>query len=328
MVKKIIIIILIIFVGWFVWQRYNNKDENAGVDSYIVERDNVVETISVSGELVPVEYANLSFAAPALVEWIGVDVGDTVEEGQVLVKLDRDAIYAEIASARIDVEKAVSVEQQARRKWDRYKPEERERMKKDVEQAKARLYRSQTQVSNVTLVSPINGVVTQKNVRIGEIASGTVMRVIDESDMEIEVLISETDAAKMHEGQRAFAVFDAYNDEEFKVNIVSIDPEAVKIQDVTYYKVDFVLTERVGKKILSGMSVDVDVVVASEDNVLTAPLRFIRHDNEGDFVYVSGAGGGYERKYVQTGIESDDGDVEIVSGVNDGEAIYAVYEDE
>ncbi len=327
-VKIISIVAVVFFAVWFVWQRFVNDDSDAEVDSYVVGSSSVVETVSASGEVTPVNYANLSFVAPALVKSVSVDVGDNVKEGDVLIVLDRNSVISQIQSARIDVEKAEAAEQLARRHWDDYKPEERERIKKDVEQARTRLYGVQSQFKNTEIVSPIDGIVTQRNVRIGEVAQGVVMRVIDESDMEIEILMSETDATKMNKDQRAFAVFDAYNDEQFDVDILSIDPEAVRVQDVTYYNTTFALPNNIDKNILSGMSVDVDVVVNQKDNVLTIPLRFVRSDDVGEYVYIKSIDEQYKKQYITTGVEGDDGDVEIVTGLVDDEIIYDVDDED
>lgn len=327
-VKIISIVVVVFFVVWFVWQWFVNDGSDAEVDSYVVGSSSVVETVSASGDVTPVNYANLSFVAPALVKSVSVDVGDNVREGDVLIVLDRNSVISQIQSARIDVEKAEAAEQLARRHWDDYKPEEREHIKKDVEQARTRLYGAQSQFKNTEIVSPIDGIVTQRNVRIGEVAQGVVMRVIDEGDMEIEILMSETDATKMNKDQRAFAVFDAYNDEQFDVDILSIDPEAVRVQDVTYYNTTFALPNNIDKNILSGMSVDVDVVVNQKDNVLTIPLRFVRSDDTGEYVYIRNADEQYEKQYIVMGIEGDDGDVEIVSGLDDGSVIYDIDDED
>ncbi len=327
-IKILVILLLIAFVVWFVWQRYSKKDKTGEIDSYTASHSDIIETVSASGNVTPVEYANLSFVAPARVEKINVEIGDTVKKGQKLIIIDRDSLYSEIKSARIDVEKAQAREKLARRKWDDLKPEEREQILKDVEQSRTRLYGVQTQLKNTEIVSPIDGIVTQKNVRVGEVAQGTVMRVINDNDMDIEVLMSETDAAKMHKGQDAFATFDAYNDDKLSVNILSIEPEATKIQDVTYYKIKFSLPTGMDKKILSGMSVDVDVVVNKKDDILTVPLRFVRKDDAGEYVYIKNANGKYQKQYVETGIKGDDGDVEIASGLSEGTVVYAVSEDD
>jgi len=326
--KTIIVVMLILFAGWFVWQRYAQKDKGDDVDTYIVSYSDIIETISASGDVTPVEYANLSFSVPARVEKINAVIGDKVKEGQKLIIIDRDSIYAEIQFAKIDVQKAEASERLARRKWDDLKPEEKEQIIKNVEQARTRLYGVQSQLQNTEVVSPIDGIITQNNVRVGEIAQGIVMRVIDDSDMDIEVLMSETDAAKMHKGQDAYAVFDAYNDEQFPVNIISIDPEAIKIQDVTYYKIKFTLPQNMNEKILSGMSVDVDVVVNKKDNALTVPLRFVRKDDVGEYVYVMDMSNIYQKQYVTTGVEGDDGDVEIIKGIDESMVIYAIKEED
>jgi len=325
-VKIISIIAVIFFVAWFAWQRFVSKNSDSDIDSYVIGSDDVIETVSASGEVTPANYANLSFVVPALVKSVNVDVGDSVKEGQVLMVIDRNSIIAEIQSARIDVEKAEAAEQLARRHWDRYKPEEKERIKKDVEQARTRLFGAQSQFKNTEIVSPIDGIVTQKNARVGEVAQGIVMRVIDESDMEIKILMSETDVAKMNKKQKAFAVFDAYNDEQFDVDILSIDPEAVRVQDVTYYNTTFALPKNIDKNILSGMSVDVDVVVNKREGVLTVPLRFVRSDDGGDYVYTKSEDKKepYKKQYITIGIEGDDGNVEIISGLDDGEIVYDV----
>ncbi len=325
--KIIIVLVAVGFVGWFIWQRYAQKDKNEDVDKYTVSHSNIIETVSASGDVVPMEYANLSFAVPARVEQIKVDVGDEVKEGQKLIVIDRDSLYAEIQSARIDVQKAEASERLARRKWDDYKPEEKEKIIKDVEQARSRLYGAQSQLQNTEVVSPIDGIITQKNVRVGEVAQGIVMRVINKDNMDIEVLMSETDATKMHKGQDAYAIFDAYSDEQFPVSIISIDPEATKIQDVTYYKIKFTLPQDMQEKILSGMSVDVDVVVNQKDNVLIVPLRFVRKDDAGEYVYIMN-GNEYKKQYITTGVEGDDGDVEIVDGIEEDVIVYAVRDED
>jgi HlyD family secretion protein len=326
--KIFFVIVIIAFVGWFIWQRYAKNNKSGDVDTYTVGYSDIMETISASGDVTPIKYANLSFNAPARVEKINAEIGDTVKKGEKLIIIDRDSIFAEIQSAKIDVQKAEASERLARRKWDNLKPEEKEQIIKNVEQARTRLYGAQSQIQNTEIVSPIDGIVTQKNVRVGEVAQGVVMRVIDESDMDIEVLMSETDAAKMHEGQDAYATFDAYNDKQLPVNIVSIDPEATKIQDVTYYKIKFTLPSDIDEKILSGMSVDVDVVVNKKDNVLTVPLRFVRKDDTGEYVYTMDENGTYQKRYVTTGVEGDDGDVEILKGLDENVIIYAVKEDD
>lgn len=324
-IKKIIIICIVGFIIFFVWQRFGNKDKNDQNESLIVSMGTVMETVSDSGEIQPVTYANLSFVTPTMIEWVGVDIGDHVTEGQELIRIDRDQLAAQIQAARIDVEKAISRETLARRKWDDYKPEEQYQIKKDVEQAQALLAATQSQWSKTELTSPIDGIITQQDARVGEITSGRVMRVIDPNDLHIESFMSESDVVQMYVGQQAHITFDAFDDEVFTAKITQIDPEAVVLQDVTYYRILLDL-DNTDERVRSGMSVDVDIIVQEKNDVVTVPLRFIRTDDAGTYVNVA-ADDGYEKKYVTLGVEGDEGNVEIVNGVSVGQKIYAIYDD-
>ena len=323
--KNIIIILVVSFVVFFLWQRFSGVSDDDAIESIEVVRGSVMELVSDSGDVHPEKYANLSFEIPTIIEWIGVDVGDEVEEGQELMRIDRDQLSAQIHAAQVDVDKAVAAEQLARRNWDDLKPEEREQYRKNTEQARAMLYATQSQWSKTELVSPIAGIVTQQEARVGEVAQGTVIRVIDPHDLHIESLMSESDVVRMHVGQEAKIVFDAFDDEVFTASITKIDPEATILQDVTYYKVSLEL-DIIDDRVRSGMGVDVDIVVEQEDDVLNIPLRFVRTDNKGSYVYIKD-GEEHVKRYITIGLEGDEGNVEIVEGLVEGQKVFAIYED-
>lgn len=325
-IKNGIIVLIVGFVVFFLWQRFNGKNKGSENESLTVSRSTVMETVSDSGEIQPVTYANLSFEIPTAIEWVGVDIGDTVTEGQELIRIDRNQLAAQIQTARIDVEKAIAAEDLARRKWDDLKPEEKYRIKKDSEQARSRLSATQAQWSKTTLTSPIDGIVAQQNARVGEIASGVVIRIIDPNDLHIEALMSESDVIRMFVGQEAQITFDAFDDEIFMAKITQIDPEAVMLQDVTYYRILLDL-DHVDERVRSGMSVDVDIIVEQKNDVLAVPLRFIRSDDQGSYVFVA-SGEEYIKKYVTLGIEGDDGNVEVIDGLIEGQEIFVIYDDE
>ncbi|PID52002.1 MAG: hypothetical protein CR972_04390 [Candidatus Moraniibacteriota bacterium] len=324
--KTIIIVIILLFVGVFVWQRFAGKSDKDVADVYRVSRGTVSEMVSDSGDVRPEKYANLSFEVPTVITSVDVAVGDTVTEGQKLITIDRNQLGAQIHAARVEVEQAVAREQLARRHWDALKPEEKEQYRKDVERARAMLRATQSQWSKTVLRAPMDGIVTQQEARVGEIAQGVVVRVIDPRDLHIESLMSESDVVRMHVGQEAQITFDAFDNETFIAHITQIDPEAVTLQDVTYYKVTLVMDKN-DDRVRSGMGVDVDIVVAQKEHVLHVPLRFIRTDDDGAFVYVQ-SGEGYTKKYITTGLEGDAGNVEVVDGLTEGEEIFAIYEQE
>ncbi len=322
--KRILIAIVVLFVAFFVWQRYFKTKTNDANESTVVKRETVIESVSDSGKMQPVTFANLSFEVPTTIAWVGAEIGDHVQKDQILIKIDRNQLSAQIFAAKLDVEKAIAQEQLARRKWDDYKPEEREQFIMGTEHARALLSATQSQWKKTELVSPIEGIVTQQDARVAEIASGTVIRIIDPNKMQIEALMSESDITYLHLDQKARITFDAFNDEVFDARITQIDPESTVLQDVTYYRTILTL-EKPDERMRSGMSVDVDIIIQQKENVLTVPLRFVRSDDMGDYVFIK-KGEVFEKQYVSTGVEGDNGNVEILKGLVEGQEIFAIYE--
>ncbi len=329
-IKKIIIAILVIFfVGFFFWQRSAKKSKEA-IESIKVTRGDVQEVVSDSGELVPEEYADLFLNTGMRVKWIGVEVGDRVKKGQELLKVDQRQLAAEISMAKKDLADAISQEQLARRHWDDLKPEQRQQYRHAVERARSALSAVQSQWAYSKLISPLDGIVTQQNGRIGmagtAVANKPVIRIINPDKLHIEVLMSESDVVRMEVGEKAEITFDAFDDEKFEAKITRIDPEAETLQDVTYYNVVLELDKK-DQRFRSGMNVDVDIVVAEEKNVLQIPLRFVRKDDQGTYVYVRKEPG-FAKKYITTGLEGDNGSVEVVSGLSESEEVFYLSDEE
>lgn len=342
--KKIIWGIIILITVGFIWQKYFRSSGEEEAESFIVKKGSVEKTLSVSGNIEPKEYVDLSFELPALVSWVEIKVGDKVEKGQILMRLDKSSLVANVREAEIAVEQAIESEKLARRKWDDYKPEEREKIKKTVEQTKFKLSAVRSQLYKGTLISPIDGIVTKLDVRKGELAQGVVVRIIsEEQGFEVEAFVSEADVVELFENQKAEVTLDALgSDEKFSAKVSHIDPEAMNIQDVVYFRTLFEL-EEIDERIRSGMTVDIDILVSKEENVNVIPLRFIRRDDDGSYVFVKSKDveekfsffgkkdiveNGAEKRYIKTGIESDDGLMEILDGVDEGEEIVLIYEEE
>lgn len=340
------LILVIIYFSFF------SKDEKDNTEIFLVKKGSVEKTLSVSGNYQPKNYVDLSFETPTLISWVGVKVGDEVKKGQVLAKIDRNSLVANMNEAQTSLEKAIEAEKLARRKWDDYKPEERSQIKKTVDEARFRLDSIKAQLSKGVLISPMDGVVTKQEARQGEVAQGVVTRIIGENNFEVEAEISEADVINIHEGQDAKVTFDALGTElQFSAKIKHIDPEAIPNRDVVDFKTTFEIVDKVDDSVRPGMTADIDILVAKKDNVDILPLRFVKRDDDGSYVFIqtkparclkitlsvgdaqnskclfNTSEAEVEKKYVKTGVESDDGNIEILSGVEEGDEVFLVYED-
>jgi HlyD family secretion protein len=81
--KKIIIwvlVLLLLGLGGFLYSR--NKQSKTNYTTSKVERGDLSQTVSVTGEIMPTEEVKLAFKASGIVEEVFVDVGDKVSQGQ------------------------------------------------------------------------------------------------------------------------------------------------------------------------------------------------------------------------------------------------------
>lgn len=338
--KKVIWGIIILVVVGFVWYKISSSKKDDGTEIFVVKKGVVEKTLSVNGKLEPKNSVDLSFETPTLISWVGVKIGDEVKKGQVLAKIDKNSVWANVKEAQISLEKAIESEKLARRKWDLYKPEEKAQFKKMVEEVRYRLESVQAQLGKGNLVAPIDGIITKQEAKKGEVAQGMVVRIMGKEGMEIKAEVSESDIVELYEGQKSEVTFDALgSDRKFPAKIKQIYPEAITIQDVVYFETIFEL-EKIEDSIKPGMTADIDVLVIKKENVLVAPLRFIKRDDNGSYVFVKKFQEEQnffqstfakkemesEKRYIQTGIESDDGLMEVLNGVEEGEEIVLVYE--
>ena len=196
-----------------------------------------------------------------------------------------------------------------------------------IKQAQAALDLSRNQLGDNILYAPIDGIITASNYEVGEQIASTAASVADpvfallgKGDFEIEVDISESDIAKISLDQEVLVTLDAFtSDDVFKGRVTHIDPAETVIQDVVYYKVK-VMFDSKNKQVKSGMSADVDILTAKKVNVLVVPQRAVSESNGTKTVKVL-KGSQVEERPVQIGLRGDEGLIEVVSGLVEGEEV-------
>lgn len=195
-----------------------------------------------------------------------------------------------------------------------------------IKKAQALLDNIRDAIGKTILKSPIEGIVTQIEYEIGERPTSTkpVITLLAESDLEIEVDISESDINKIHLNNPVSITLDAFgNDVKFTGKVVSIEPAETIIQDVIYYKIkiQFVKDEAMQTQIKPGMSADTTITTVSKKDVLSVPSRAVIDKNgDGKFIRILENNELIEIP-IETGLHADDGLIEIISGLENGDEI-------
>ncbi len=292
-------------------------------ESETVRMGDVAETISVTGDVVPTGYADLSFQQVGTITKVFVTDGEMVKKGDVLATLDSPTVNAQIHEAQVALETAIQNETLARRNWDSLKPEQREATKLATEQARASLGTARSASIHAVLRAPYTGMITNIEARAGETgtAGKTMMRIASDSALQVEARIPESDIVNLKLGMRGKVTFDALRqDEEFGAVITKIDTGATTVDAVVSYKVTFAL-DTVDERLRDGMTANVDIESAKSSNVLIVSYRALERDGDRYFVNVLKEDNTTEKREVTTGLEGDGGEVEIKTGLKEGEKV-------
>ncbi|MFH0780196.1 MAG: efflux RND transporter periplasmic adaptor subunit [Parcubacteria group bacterium] len=189
--------------------------------------------------------------------------------------------------------------------------------------AEANVQSAQAKIAKTLIYSPISGIVTRQDAKAGEIiaAGKTTISVMSDANFEIETQVPETDIADVKTGDRALVTLDAYGSgQTFSAVVSFIDPAETKIDNVATYKVTLQFENKDGR-LKSGMTANIDIRTASKTNVLVIPQRAVLRRNSDQFVSVDEGGDAPVEKKIETGLRGSDGNIEVISGLNEGDKV-------
>lgn len=321
--KRIILAVTLILLAFGGYYYFSQRDTAVEVQTEIVKRGDVSETVSVTGELVPEFYADLSFASAGTIDAVMVKVGDSVAEGDQIASLDRTVLTSQLREAQLAARVAEQNEKLLRRGRTNYTPEELSAKKLLSEQARESVRTLQAQMKENVLTAPIAGQISRFDTRVGEVVTlGKVLaRVIEPGSYLLESRVPESDIAKVKIGMKARITFDSLtNDDVFEGEVVNIDPAATIVQDVVSYKVKFRLSVN-DDRLKEGMTGNIDVETAKSQNVLWVPYRALTKEGAKTYAEVKRGPATFEKVEVTTGLEGDEGTIEVKTGLKEGDEV-------
>lgn len=201
-------------------------------------------------------------------------------------------------------------------------------LKIDIRQAELDIQDTLNQIRDRSIVSPINGTVTNIESEVGETisAGNPVITIISSNQYQIEANLPEADMAKVKIGAPADVILDAYgSDVIFQAKVVSINPAETIIDGVATYKttIQFVSPD---DRIKSGMTADITINGDRKENVIGIPQRAVIIKDEQKVVQVL-VGETITEKPVKTGMRGTDGNIEITEGIVEGDKIVVFIEE-
>jgi HlyD family secretion protein len=192
-----------------------------------------------------------------------------------------------------------------------------------VKQAEARAQGIAAQIQETILRAPFGGIVTKKDAKVGEIASPNtpVISLISEGKLEIEANIPEVDVGKVATGNSTTITLDAFPGEVFTGRVGYIDPAETIVDGVTNFKTKIAF-DQVDPRLKSGLTANVTIKTLEKNNVLVIP-QYVVTENEAGSSVQKQSGDQVVTTAIVTGLRGEDGLVEVLSGLSEGDVIQS-----
>ena len=255
----------------------NSGDEELlEVQTATVAKETIIQKVNATGRIQPKTQIRISADVSARITALHIEEGDWVEEGQLLVELDRERHLAAVESAEANVRSTQADSKlvlqnmlKAEKDYDRardvvarkldsqqvlddasaaYQVEiaRYESTQDRVSQARAALKQTQDDLSKTLIYSPMAGTISDLNKEQGEIAIGSqfqedvILVVADLREMEAQVNVDENDIVNVKVGQEAEIEVDALFGETLKGIVYEIANSAnTDAQGTTNQKTEF-----------------------------------------------------------------------------------------
>ena len=175
---------------------------------------------------------------------------------------------------------------------------------------------------SLAIRSPIAGIVSEADVRVGQMVEPTehLYHVVDASRVWVVADVLETDSAAVKEGALAAVTFNAVPEQTFQGRIADI---AIKMDPRRHVEQVRVLLENRDGRLQPGMFGQMRIFAMSQEQAIVCPTEALIRDG-GRFVVLRAEGPGkFRRQSVQIGMRRP-GQTEILDGLFPGDYVVTV----
>ncbi len=293
--------------------------------------------VLVSGNLDPFDVVSVSAQIPGTVTGVRVDRGSRVSRGSVLAVIQAQGIRSQAAGAAAQVAAAraqLAVAQQrldaSRKMFEagaisaiEYKTAQAnvDAAAAQVAAARAGAAGASESAARATIVSPINGVVSARNVSGGEAVNpGTpLFTVVNASELELSGQVGVQDAGRIRVGQPVTFTLDGHTGEAFRGRVARVDPTA---DPATRQVGVFVRLPNPGNRIVGGQYARGRIETGGTSPAVVIPEAAITSRSADSATVFAVVGNRVSRRSVVLGArDAGSGLVAVVKGVQAGERV-------
>ncbi|MDX1489914.1 MAG: efflux RND transporter periplasmic adaptor subunit [Pseudohongiellaceae bacterium] len=314
--KKLIFSALLLAMLAIAYFTLSDSDEVAQDEPLIalVERGDIENTISSAGSLKPSDYVDVGAQVSGQLQKLYVEVGDLVEEGQLLAEIDARTQQSRVEASRAAIEalEAQIESRTASLNLARANSERQTRLmaanatsqqdydtaisnlanaeasliqlQKQIQQSRSSLLTEETQLEYTRIYAPITGTVVSIEMNEGRTLNAnqqapTILRVADLTTMTVETEISEADIGKLTKGMPIYFTTLSGGDRRWYGELRQILPTPLVENNVVLYTGLFDVENRDGS-LLPEMTAQVFFITSAARDVLTIPFGALSFNDE------------------------------------------------
>ena len=323
----------------------------------VAERGDIAITVSALGKIGPKTYVDVGAQVSGQLDIVHVEVGDVVEQGQLLAEIDPRVYESRVEADRARVEslQAQLAERQATLALAQTTHTRnssiaaRGLIAKDlVDASAATLKQSQAQLGSVRaqlkeaqstldgdvanlsyakVYAPIAGTVVSQTVLEGQTlntnqTAPTLLRIADLQTMTVTAQVAEADIPRLSVGTPAYFSTLGQPKRRWTGNVRQLLPTPDILNEVVLYKV-LIDVQNDDGALLPDMTAQVFFTVDEAHDAVTVPINAVSAapgQDAASFVRVVGERGAVQRREVQVGLRDRDR-AQILSGLDAGERV-------
>ncbi len=291
------------------------------VEVYPVIESSFEDYLTLPVVVTPNKEVNLGLTAGGKVTAIHVEKGDRVSEGMTLLETDDvllEAAYDQ-AQANLEFQDAEFARSEKLFSGGTITAAQHDGAKLLIATARNSLTMAKKQYEDAVLKAPLSGVVTMRNVEVGDIMGpGTpAFRVIDVNKVKVHAGIPEKYIVLFRKGNTVAIRFDAIPDKVFNSKIDYISPETST--SVRTFLAE-ILVDNSDRLIRAGIMGDARILKQVHENAVMVPINALIESQKGRIVFVAGNDNTAEERSVEIGAANDTM-IRIISGINPGDRV-------
>lgn len=310
-----------------------------------IKRRTITQVVEASGTINPVNTVSVGSTVSGLISAIYVDFNSKVTKGQLLAEIDPrtfqatvDQNQASMNSAEADLanrEAALEMSEKTLRRYrnlyarsfipkadlDQAEADYKSNLaqvnaaKAKINQTRAQYNQSLVNLNYTKITAPVSGMIISREIDLGQPVAASFQApelftiAQDLEKMQIEVNVSEADIGDVKEGQEVTYTLDGYPNSVFNGKVTQVRISPTTVSNVVTYSV-IVTVDNKDLKLKPGMTANVSIITAKNENVLSVPNIALKFTPQSD-----------GKKYKTQGLWVKDGfkiaRVDITTGASD-----------